>query len=499
MAESGAGGGLVGGFLGRMFVSTDFESHTHAELLAMVASANPDTIKGHADQLADAAKAITEIGEDLKAYVTAVKWKGEAAEAFVNWGEQTSLATIKLGEYSAVGGKWMGNAAQTLVEVKANLPKVDADAKQNLDAALKYHNDPDSRTLAQEARAKLDGDHAEAVQQMNKLAQSYTFSAMFIHTAEAPTFPAPPESFVPKGHYGSESVVRDGTYAGGGGTAGSGYSSSNPTSSFRPDPVTSAPVHLAPAPSLDRPADMEINSLETLPQSSQSPATATPPSVPPAGRPEVGTTPPVGMVPPALTGRTGGPGPVAGRPGIGGVRPPALPGAGPLGTGPGAARMPQGNGIVGGRPVPQNSGRPTGGIPRGTVIGGEGMHGRPPMGAGPGGGMQGVPGGQGGFNGGRRLGYEAGGMVGGRAQQPGAAAARPFTPGGTGLVRGADSAGASRAGQAGSAGRSGMTSHSTRGTGSHEEERRGKRPDYLSEDEETWQQGNRRVAPPVID
>ncbi|CAM5234325.1 hypothetical protein [Streptomyces narbonensis] len=143
-------------------------------------------------------------------------------------------------------------------------------------------------------------------------------------------------------------------------------------------------------------------------------------------------------------------------------------------------------GISGGRQVQSTQGRPATGIPRSTVIGteqggrnGTGM-GRGPMGGGMGTSMGGGMGaGQNGISGGRRLAGETGGVVGGKAQRPGAAAgagARPFTPGGSGLVRGA-----------------------TTPAGREREETNGERPDYLVEDEETWQQGNRRVAPPVID
>jgi hypothetical protein len=106
------------------------------------------------------------------------------------------------------------------------------------------------------------------------------------------------------------------------------------------------------------------------------------------------------------------------------------------------------------------------------VIGGEsGMHGRPPMGHGAGSGMGGV--GQSGMTGGRRLAVEPGGIVGGRARQPGTSSGRGFTPGGSGLVR--------------------------RGTSGERNEATGERPDYLVEDEETWQQNRRRIVPPVID
>lgn len=140
-------------------------------------------------------------------------------------------------------------------------------------------------------------------------------------------------------------------------------------------------------------------------------------------------------------------------------------------------------GISGGRQVQSTQGRPATGLPRSTAIGTEqGGRNGTGMGRGMGGGMGGSMGGgmgagQNGISGGRRLAGETGGVVGGKAQRPGTAAggARPFTPGGSGLVRGG-----------------------TTQVGEQREEQNRERPDYLVEDEETWQQG-RRVAPPVID
>ncbi|MCZ0979799.1 hypothetical protein O1L60_14290 [Streptomyces diastatochromogenes] len=142
-------------------------------------------------------------------------------------------------------------------------------------------------------------------------------------------------------------------------------------------------------------------------------------------------------------------------------------------------------GISGGRQVPSTMGRPQTGIPRSTVIGNEptGQNGqnRTGMGRGMGGahgmgGSMGGASGQNGITGGCRLAGETGGVVGGKAQRAGAAGGgKPFTAGGSGLVRG----NAAKPGE--------------------REERNGERPDYLVEDEETWQQGNRRVAPPVVD
>ncbi|MFF3750005.1 hypothetical protein ACFYYH_05995 [Streptomyces sp. NPDC002018] len=480
LENSGGGGGSS--------ATTNFEAHTHQELRAMIAAANPDTLKNHADLLAEAAKTIGEIGDDLKSYITSVDWRGEAGKAFETWGDQTWKATLLLADYSDVGAVWMGDAAQTLREVKANLPKVDETARGNLEAALEFRNDPDSRTIASEARAKLNEDHAQAVQQMNKLAQSYSLSSVVIGAQEPPTFPPPPGDFVPKGdYYGSDDLSwSSGTSGGGGGTSdGSASSARHSATESRGGPA--APVGQTeirtypPTTARDVPVAMEIDGV-TAPPSTQLPPTGTPNTVPPAGRPDGTTLPQIGLVPPAFGGGSSAPVSGGGRSSTGGGRAPLLSGQGPLAGSPGA-RMPRDSGIVGGRPVPPNSGRPSGGIPRGTVVGAEGVHGRPPMGGAAGGGaMGGSAGAHGGVAGGRRLAGESGGMVAGRTQQPGATGARPFTPGGSGLVRGAAQRGGRRPGNPGTP-----------------ENEAGRRPDYLTEDEETWQQGGRRVVPPVVD
>jgi hypothetical protein len=81
---------------------------------------------------------------------------------------------------------------------------------------------------------------------------------------------------------------------------------------------------------------------------------------------------------------------------------------------------------------------------------------------------------------GRRLTMESGGVVGGRQS---GVVGQPFTQGGSGLVR-------NHAGGAVGPGGTGMPTSGRR--------QAGERPDYLAEDEETWQP-DRRVVPPVVD
>ncbi|MFE2127634.1 WXG100 family type VII secretion target [Streptomyces amritsarensis] len=485
---------------------TDFEGYTHAQLHAMIESLDPAKVSALGTKLTEAATTIEQIGTKLKDHK--VKgWEGEAATAFQDWVSRAGSATLELAKYSKVGGKYMAEAAQVMREVKpskdgaGNFPPYDAaaDAKlrENLAISREYHNDPDAVQLGQEAWSKLSGDHARAVDAMNKLAGAYDQSAVQMGKAEAPRLPPPPPVLVPPDHYGtSEDIARAGASSGGsGGSAGaympqggshstSGGDGSVTGRSTHPDPVV-PPASVPPA--SDRDVDVNLDTVGTLPPPPTPPVTITP-GLPPSTGP-VGPTPgpfvPPVTVPPV--GGLKGPGPFGTGPGIG-----PYPGLGGPGVPPGSKVIgtpgmpPRDAGITGGRTVTSTG--PSSGIPRGTVIG-EGTHAGRPMGGGMGHGAGGHYGGtQAGLPAGRRLASEPGGVMGGR--QAGAvgrpiAAGQPFTQGGSGLVR-------NGAGPVGHAGAGAQT------PGRRRDNQGSERPDYLTEDEETWQ-GNRRVAPPVID
>ncbi|MET9640313.1 WXG100 family type VII secretion target [Streptomyces virginiae] len=480
-----------------------FESYTHAQLYAMIAALDDEVVSAQGTQLTEAAKTIKEIGTNLKNHK--VKgWEGEAAEAFQNWVNQAGNATLVLADYSEAGGKYLTQTAQVMREVKpkngtGDMPKYSASAeaslKEDLATSREYHNDPDAVQLGQQAWSKLSGDHARAVDAMNKLSGSYEQSSTQMDKATIPTFPPPPPVFVPIDHTGGEDVARPGgnqpAYGGGAGSGGSSYApsgdsgragSGDPGSvGHQPDnAVPSLPTQSTP----DREVDVDLDTVGTLPPPTTPPVTATP-GLPPSTGPVTPTPGP--FVPPVTVPPVGGlkgPGPFGTPPGLGpypGTGGPGIPGGKVIGT-PGLP--PRDAGITGGRPVTSTG--PNSGIPRGTVIG-EGAQAGRPMGGGMGPGAGGHYGGsQGGLPVGRRLASEPGGVVGGR--QAGAvgrpiAAGQPFTQGGSGLVRNG----------AGAVGHGG-----TQAPGRRRDNQGSERPDYLTEDEETWQ-GTRRVAPPVID
>ncbi|MGW0119568.1 hypothetical protein [Streptomyces sp. NPDC003327] len=487
---------------------------SHQQMLAWLDEASSFNVGSAARRLKTVADQLEIIADQLRTSMSRMDWEGEAEKAFVEWATNVANSTTALAMYSARGSVWMTENAAAISHAQSAIPRYTdtTAAKANLEAAQKYRNDPDSETIARKASQQLaameareDANREAAADEMVRLSQAYKWSSFQMGNEQPPTFPPPPGAFVPEN---AGTVGGDSSYIGS--SQGERYSTGTDTGTTKQTPrqqhdIPSTPdtnvippkgdtdgptqvvrPEVRPEVRPDAPVDLGIDSVGTLPPTTTGPTTQTPGGPPPMTKPEGGT-------PPLLTTTTGIP-PFTGKGGpttlpptgpvTGGTRN-TLPGGGtrglPYGTGPVSGAR---DGISGGRPVPTTQGRTSTGIPRSTVIGteqggrnGTGM-GRAPLGGGMGTGMGGGMGaGNNGISGGRRLAGETGGVVGGTAQRAAATGgARPFTPGGTGLVRGASTP-----------------------AGERREEKNGERPDYLVEDEETWQQGNRRTAPPVID
>ncbi|BDH07431.1 WXG100 family type VII secretion target [Streptomyces seoulensis] len=498
---------------------TDFESMTHEQLAAMLASADMTSAAHLSSKLSDAASTIKNIGEDLMKHVKDLEWQGKAGDAFRDWGGHTASATLRLSQYAGAASEWMATVSEAINAAKRSMPDIaettDAkaalgDAHKTIDAAKQpgARNDPDARKAAETARShadiaqsRIDAVRQEAIQQMRRLAGTYEYSAMQVNSITPPTFaPAagragPGDWWVnDQGHLSGPTEYVSGGSSGAASTAAvsKGGVRSAALPHISTGPVIGAPGHSSSHVSVrPEPVSLNIDSADTLPRTSAPPLTA--PSAGPALPPrEVSPTGlPTGL-PPTFTGggRTPGTTLPSRVPGIG--RLPQMPGlAKPI---EGMPRPPRETGIVGGRPV-NATGRPANGIPRGTVIGSENGQGRTPLGrAISPGSVQGARS-TGGMGSGRRLAGETGGVSGGGPGQLGRSGSRPFTSGGSGLVRppvkGAEQAQGSQVGRTGAAGRSADSRKS--------QEQHDKRPDYLVEDEETWTRDGRRTLPPVVD
>ncbi|GAA2893753.1 hypothetical protein [Streptomyces mexicanus] len=506
---------------------TDFESMTHEQLAAMLESAGTAGASHLSTKLAKAASTITKIGDDLMQYVKGLEWQGEGGDAFRDWGGQTASATLRLGQYAEVASRWMATVSQAIAEAKSAMPDTSETTKAKADLAAAHktiaaanepgaHHDPDARKAAQTAQSdataaqhRIEAARAEAIQQMRKLAQTYEYSAQQVNSVTPPTFSPPADNT------GSDSWWRDGgehLSVGGPSTERMGSdpaahaSGAHDVQARASTPTTAHTVshrvgsHAASP--TDQPAQrvsLDLDGTELL--SRPSAPSPTIPTAPQTGVPhqELPVTGQPSLLPPAFS--SGGP--------VGGNRylTPRLPSPSqaPQGAAPGggvagrAPRSPRESGIVGGRPVSSGSGRPQNSIGRGTVIGKESMQGRTgvPRGLTAQGPAAGGTGSAKGMASGRRLASESGGVVGSRQVQAGRTGGRPFTPGGSGLVRPASNSAAAPGRSV--TGRAQTPAASTQSAGSRTEREKGQRPEYLVEDEETWVRGDRRSLPPVVD
>ncbi|MFI9390273.1 hypothetical protein ACIG53_05250 [Streptomyces bauhiniae] len=498
---------------------TDFESMTHEQLAAMLDSASPTSASHLSSKLGHAASTISQIGDDLMKYVKGLEWQGEAGDAFRDWGGQTASSTLRLGEYAQSASDFMARVTQAIGEAKSSMPDTSettqaraalAAAHKTINAAKQpgARNDPDARKAAQTAQTdaagaehRLESARQAAIQEMRKLAQSYEYAAMQVNSVPPPTFAPPAGRAAPNEWWHTDDkgyVQVDPTYTSGGHSIASAHAPVQ-----RSDGAETLPSHRASvSPVIDavdrphshpsshpEPVSLGIDSVDTVPRTQTPPAPVTGPTLPNREVSLPGL--PVGVPQTFGSGR-----------GINSALTPRLPGASRLPQVPGLVnssgsvpRMPREAGIMGGRPV-AGAGRSVAGIPRGTVIGSENAQGRTPMGRtmSPGSSAGDAARSTGALGQGRRLASETGGVVGGRTQ-PGRTGGRPFTSGGSGLIR--PSAKASPEGSTSQVGRtsaSGRPANSRKGAESGE-----KRPDYLLEDEETWTRNDRRSLPPVVD
>ncbi|WP_424891676.1 hypothetical protein [Streptomyces sp. XH2] len=508
----------------------NFYAIPHEKLQAMVENADQHRVFAVALTLNGAAQAVKKLGDDLKKHMEGVVWSGPAGEAFRKWGNSLANETLRLSDYAKEVDKWM-NFASTDLGSARRMPKYSPQDKATVDAWLKNHplalgkvpmpgleplggnnlvSGGPTQKEAYDAQKRLDDNHKAAAGLMKALSESYDQSATQILRAPRPNFRPMPEKVMPAKKSPSDpSEYVDFPVDGAGapstgsaarispaGYAGAASAGSGPGGVSTP----SGPAErLVRRPELDLSGGVDTPPRVTVPQPERHPVTP-----PDAGKTQI----PVPHIPvPNWPGPQGRPDadrrpgrPIPDRVG----RPtPSIP---IPETEPGTSRRPDirlpnvpRDGIVGGRLTPRGPSVPTQNPGRVPVFGTEPSprqgQTRPPMVPGTGfGGMPGPATSSPGAGAGRARATEPGGIVGGR---PGGSGA--FTPGGTGLVRGAGT-GENRNNASGRPGMMGGFMPAAGVAGASPERRSGgRRPDYLVEDEETWNQDDKRVVPPVIE
>ncbi|MFI2368668.1 hypothetical protein [Streptomyces sp. NPDC018833] len=532
---------------------TSFEGEKLNYLLDLVEHAKPADLENAGEALEKATIAINKAAKDLNDFVKKTEWEGEGATAFQEYGLGVVDYAWKIAKVSNAVGAQMKVASTGLASVRNARPPRDdrAPAEQRTPQQFKAEEKRQDNPEYQKA-LQVEKDRQEAINQMNRLGSYYVVSQSTLASQE---MPPPPKSYraavpAPTGSIRPPEDSSSGAFRGELSQSSSGGTGIAEVGPAETAPRTGALGKAEPVPDS---TSMEIDTVTTLPPSPTatppSPTTGTPPTnqgpVPPmaenfappvskavprfgpagdsrrtgpsgtrppmerfgkAGEPPTGRTTgpagrntvPPGRAPAPTTGRanpTGRP-PVMGtppnntmRPAVGGGKgqPPVvgrptstgLP-VGGRNTGPAVTRGGRADGIVGGRPQSATGGTAVSRLPKGTVIGGESPGARRPSVGRPS--QAGVVGAGTGDKANRPVGRgtpSANGVV-GMPRTPGS---RPGT--GAKVSRGADSVG----------GRGNRRQAGDDGT-----DREGStRPDYLTEDEETWANRRRGPVPPVIE
>ncbi|MDV9170190.1 translation initiation factor IF-2 [Streptomyces sp. W16] len=522
---------------------------SHERMLAWLDQANSGTVRSAADRLTAAAEEIRRIGEELKVRPQYVDWQGEGADVFRTWAGDLANSTLRLGDFSDDAAKWLGQASDAIAGAQASIPRDTKSARANPNTTTPAHNDPGVTTVTTKSASELaalatakEKIRQEAAAQMLKLGQSYRLSATQLDGLERPTFPPPPTGLQPTASKRDENEVvsaggTSGRTSSTGGVAGAlSVAAARPTTARTVDDTRASTGESHPRTTVQRPSPegadqagqvgVKVDGTQVSPLPSVLP-------VSPVGPPDEGRTVgsgavPTGTMPPPVSGGVRNSSSTASGPGRatnGGhaAAQPARRSTGPLsrsvsGTGveggpagtarpvtggrssgppgretaqPTPGRAVGGNGITGGRPTSpaagSSVGRRVGGLPRGTVVGGEtdGATGRGPAGQRSSTGAGGAGAGQRATPAGRRGAGD--GVVGGRPQPQGRSGSGRFTPGGSGLVRNQDAsdavASASSARGRMDVGPSGSRSPNTQRNGD-----RGKKTGGRSEEEEPGQQ-----------
>ncbi|MET8879760.1 hypothetical protein [Streptomyces rubiginosohelvolus] len=504
---------------------TSFEGFQLNSMIDLVENTKPEDLENAGKSLWDARDAIKKAAQELEDNMKGVDWHGESGTAFRAFGKGLVAHARKLGDFADVAGTQITVAGTGLASVRSAMPPRDS---------RQVRKDPDDIEMPgrvadnpeYQAALKVEKDRQEAINQINRLASYYSVSGERLEGQEPPRFEKDLGITMPPPR-GQRKDSQSGAY----GDRSEGLGNSvTPDAAGRTSSAHSAPVSaasrppaevLGSAPLPDRTVGTEINTV--APPQTPTPITATPPQPSPPPTTGLPGTPST-FIPPSLTnpvqggtkrstGPTGMPrtvgqagqgmgkaqptgvGPVAkgqggppiGRPGPmgGGGTFNGRPPVGPQSQAPTAGR----SGVTGGRPAVGPGGTSTGAGPRAGgrngIVGGTPQQtptqGRAAAGSA---GQRGVIGGRGAAAASRPSGRATpasgtNGVVGAPRKAAGTGSnAKGFTAGGAGLVRGP-------------AGR--------RDKGREDEAKGSTRPDYLTEDEETWNAGRRGAVPPVVE
>ncbi|WP_059011588.1 hypothetical protein [Streptomyces specialis] len=189
---------------------SEFENHSHAQLAAMIADANPEALTDRAHFLCDIAPYFFEVGQVIATRMDNLEWQGEAADAIRAWGEHFRRESLALSTYATIIGKSMLDAGAALSEARATMPPV-------LSPAL-----PTAEETTPFDQVMGETHRQDAIQALTVLSSRYRTAVESMTAAEEPRFQ-------PVGVAEDDIMVPEGSGGSGGLPSGGGQSYGSPS------------------------------------------------------------------------------------------------------------------------------------------------------------------------------------------------------------------------------------------------------------------------------
>lgn len=209
--------------------NTNFEQFTHADLLKMMAGANPAAVSKVGTTLAEASTHMQSLADDLATHINGLVWDGDAGDAFKTWARQVVSATDTLAIFTSNTAVGINMASETLSSTQVPpIPEADQATvnayKRQFDARTFVGPDGEAKVAkpllstnptlsgsnassaithlvtqetAYQAQTRLDAAHQEAIGQMEKLGGAYVGAQSTLTVSTVPTFPPTPAALMP--------------------------------------------------------------------------------------------------------------------------------------------------------------------------------------------------------------------------------------------------------------------------------------------------------------
>ncbi len=186
------------GNAGGLFGKTSFEEVQLNAMLDLLEASNPSDLERAGENLEKARVALNKAAKDLDDFVKKTDWKGEGATEFQRYGSELAGYAWKLGAFANVVGTQMTVASTGLTSVKNSMPR-ERDTRLIAKKPEAFALAPAKDTNPEYIEAvKVEKNRQEAINQMNRLSSFYAVSEQSLAQQQPPEMPKMLKAAVPR-------------------------------------------------------------------------------------------------------------------------------------------------------------------------------------------------------------------------------------------------------------------------------------------------------------